>query len=70
MCWPWIKEKPKIKSPIIEKYKRCNKCNKLFNVNHSNYLTIKKNRKKIYYCENKCYVKYVNLGNEFFNIEI
>ena len=69
MCWPWIKVE-KIKSPILEKYKKCNNCQKLFNINHANYLTIKKNRKNVYYCENKCYVKYVNLGNEFFDVEI
>jgi hypothetical protein len=68
MCWFWKKN---IKHPpILEKYKRCNNCQKLFNINHANYLKLKKNRKNVYYCENKCYVKYVNIGNEFFDIAL
>ena len=69
MCWPWKKKYKKIKSPIFKKYKKCNNCKNVFNVNHNDYLKCKNNKENIYYCSNNCYIKYVKKGNELFELK-
>jgi len=61
MCWP------KKKKPLLEKYRTCFECKKVFNVDYSNYIKMKKNNQCIYYCKNNCYIKYID---SFFDIEI
>ena len=71
MCWPIKKNNyESVKTPIMGKFKRCNKCQKKFRLYFNDYVKIKKKNKILYYCSTECYMKFFNNSNELFDIDL